>query len=69
MCRSPTHTAEEERHFTELALRLIDLVDARTRAIVAEKIAGYAERTGGGAAAAAARSIMRSLPRQPHSPG
>ena len=27
--------------FTELALRLIDLVDAQTRAIVADKIAGY----------------------------
>src|SRR6185312_8222861 len=35
------HTEQEEQHFTELALRLIDLVDAGTRAIVAEKIAGY----------------------------
>jgi hypothetical protein len=39
--QKPTHSAEEERHFTELALRLIDLVDKRTRSIVAEKIAGY----------------------------
>ena len=38
----PTHSADEDRHFTELALRLFDLVDAPTRAIVAEKIAGYA---------------------------
>src|SRR6478752_10179052 len=35
------HTEQEKRHFTELALRLIDLVDAQTRAIVANKIAGY----------------------------
>ncbi len=41
MCRSPAHTEQEEKHFTELALRLIDLVDAKTRAIVADKIAGY----------------------------
>ncbi|MGZ5841076.1 MAG: hypothetical protein ACXWJ8_03970 [Xanthobacteraceae bacterium] len=36
-----THTEEEEQHFTKLALRLIDLVDAQTRAVVAGKIAGY----------------------------
>jgi uncharacterized protein (DUF2336 family) len=36
-----THTAQEEQHFTELALRLIDLVDAKTRAAIADKIAGY----------------------------
>jgi hypothetical protein len=36
------HSADEDRHFTELALRLFDLVDAPTRAIVAEKIAGHA---------------------------
>ena len=35
--QKPTHSAEEERHYTELALRLIDLVDARTRSIVAER--------------------------------
>ena len=34
------HTHQEEQQFTELALRLIDLVDAKTRAIVADKIAG-----------------------------
>ena len=39
--QKPRHTEQEEQHFTELALRLIDLVDAGTRAIVAEKIAGY----------------------------
>lgn len=35
------HTEQEEKHYTELALRLIDLVDAKTRAIVADKIAAY----------------------------
>src|SRR5436190_23566726 len=36
-----THTEQEEQHFTKLALRLIDLVDANTRIVVANKIAGY----------------------------
>jgi hypothetical protein len=36
-----THTEQEEQHFIKLALRLIDLVDAKTRIIVANKIAGY----------------------------
>src|SRR5439155_1338460 len=36
-----THTEQEEQHFIKLALRLIDLVDAKTRAVVANKIAGY----------------------------
>src|SRR5665213_2331404 len=39
--QKPHHTEQEAEHFTELALRLIDLVDAPTRAIVANKIAGY----------------------------
>jgi len=39
--QKPTHTEQEEQHFTKLALRLIDLVDANTRIIVANKIAGY----------------------------
>ena len=39
--QKPTHTEQEEQHFTKLALRLIDLVDAKTRIIVANKIAGY----------------------------
>lgn len=37
----PNHTEQEERHYTELALRLIDQVDAPTRAIVATKLANY----------------------------
>ena len=39
--QKPAHTEQEAKHYTELALRLIDLVDARTRTVVAEKIAGY----------------------------
>ena len=52
--QKPTHSADEERHYTELALRLIDLVDRRTRSIVAEKIAGYAN-----APAAVRRRLLR----------
>jgi hypothetical protein len=36
------HTPEEERHYIELAIRLIEQVDAATRAIVAGRLAGYA---------------------------
>jgi len=37
----PAHTLEEERHYTELALRLLDGVDTQTRAVVAQKLAAY----------------------------
>jgi hypothetical protein len=39
--QKPKHTEAEERQFTALALRLIESVDAPTRAIVAEKLAAY----------------------------
>src|ERR1700751_2337322 len=39
--QKPVHTAEEERHYTELALRLIDAVDVTTRATAARKLAAY----------------------------
>jgi hypothetical protein len=39
--QKPTHTADEERHYTELALRLLDAVDAGTRAAIAERLARY----------------------------
>ncbi len=39
--QKPTHTAEEDRHYTELALRLLDAADTRTRAAVAECLAHY----------------------------
>jgi hypothetical protein len=36
-----THTADEERHYTELALRLLDAVDVTTRAAVAARLARH----------------------------
>ncbi len=36
-----THTADEERHYTELALRLLDGVDVSTRATVAARLAKH----------------------------
>jgi len=48
------HTAEEERHYTELMLRLIDAVDQSTRAMLAKKIATYP-----GAPPAVARRLAR----------
>jgi hypothetical protein len=36
-----THTADEERHYTELALRLLDGVDVATRATVAARLAKH----------------------------
>jgi hypothetical protein len=38
----PAHSAEEEQHYTELALRLIDGADLATRRIVATRLAAYA---------------------------
>jgi Uncharacterised protein conserved in bacteria (DUF2336) len=36
-----SHTAEEERHYTELALRLLEAVDTPTRVAVARRFARY----------------------------
>jgi hypothetical protein len=36
-----THTPDEERHYTELALRLLDAVDAPTRASIAGRLARH----------------------------
>src|SRR5277367_2655232 len=36
-----THTADEKRHYTELALRLLDGVDVATRATVAARLAKH----------------------------
>ena len=36
-----THTPDEERHYTELALRLLDAVDVATRAAVAARLARH----------------------------
>ena len=39
--QKPTHSENEEAEYTRMALRLLDHVDAKTRAMVAGKIAGY----------------------------
>lgn len=36
-----THTSDEERHYTVLALRLLDSVDVKTRAAVAVRLANH----------------------------
>jgi uncharacterized protein (DUF2336 family) len=54
--QKPAHSSEEERHYTELALRLIDTVDLATRVTVAKKIAGFA-----GAPPAVARRLARDV--------
>lgn len=54
--QKPVHSSEEERHYTELVLRLIDSVDLPTRAAVAKKIAVYA-----GAPPAVARRLARDV--------
>jgi hypothetical protein len=60
----PTHTVEERRQYVELALRLIDKVDASARAQVANLLAGHAaapaeirERLGGAHATAAGQLL------------
>ena len=40
--QKPAHTLAEERHYTELALRLLDAVDVATRQAVAESLTRYA---------------------------
>lgn len=54
--QKPTHSSEEERHYTELALRLIDSVDLATRVTVAKKLAAYP-----GAPPAVARRLARDV--------
>lgn len=39
--QKPVHSIEEERHYIELAVRLIDQVDAATRSIVAARLVKY----------------------------
>lgn len=39
--QKPAHTPAEDRHYTELALRLIEEVDATTRAAVAMRLRNY----------------------------
>jgi hypothetical protein len=39
--QKPAHTADEERHYTELALRLLDTADIGSRIAVAQRLAHY----------------------------
>lgn len=39
--QKPSHSVEEERHYVELALRLIEVVDAGTCAAVAARLSSY----------------------------
>src|SRR5256885_7588523 len=51
-----SHSSEEERHYTELALRLIDSIDLATRGTIAKKLAAY-----GGAPHAVVRRLARDV--------
>ncbi|MGA8157683.1 MAG: DUF2336 domain-containing protein, partial [Rhodoplanes sp.] len=61
-----SHTSEEERQFIELALRLIDAVDAETRAAAARRLSDYP-----GAPAEIVRrlavNLSQSVAQKPHS--
>ncbi|MFY9624859.1 MAG: DUF2336 domain-containing protein [Rhodoplanes sp.] len=61
-----SHTSEEERQFIELALRLIDAVDAETKAAAARRLSDYPE-----APAEIVRrltvDLSRSVAQKPHS--
>src|SRR5205085_6843379 len=52
--QKPAHSSEEERHYTELALRLIESVDLATRATIAKKLGAYT---------AAPHAVVRRLAR------
>jgi hypothetical protein len=41
--QKPAHSREEEQHYTELALRLIEAVDVATRRTVAVRLASYGQ--------------------------
>lgn len=55
--QKPLHTPDEERHYTELALRLLDEVDANVRIVVAARLAAYPA-----APLAVLRRLARDLP-------
>jgi hypothetical protein len=66
--QKPSHTPEEDRHFTELALRLIEVVDEATCAAVAVRLANYPgapaaviDRLAGAAPRAAAKKDQGSI--------
>ena len=52
----PVHSADEERHYTELALRLLDVVDLPVRVAVAIKLSAFS-----GAPVAVLRRLTRDV--------
>jgi hypothetical protein len=58
--QKPLHSREEERHYTELALRLIEVVDTPTRRAVAMRLAGYRQ---------APAAVVERLERDASEPG
>lgn len=63
--QKPTHTAEEEHHFSTLALRLIDEVDGQTRATVAQKLTAYGAAPAPVLAKLSARDAAEGPPDRP----
>jgi hypothetical protein len=55
-----SHSLEEERQFVELAVRIVDAVDAETRAAVARRLSDYP---------GAPDEILRRVAEKPHSAG
>lgn len=52
----PAHSADEERHYTELALRLLEVVEAPVRAAIAARLAAFS-----GAPVAVLRRLARDV--------
>lgn len=57
--QKPSHSPEEERQFTELSLRLIDVVDIPTRLVIAQRLHRY-----GRAPAMVMRALEGRMPGQ-----
>jgi hypothetical protein len=66
--QKPMHSAEEDRQFTELALRLIDVVDEPTRAVVTERIASHPGAPEAVRLRLLGDQIALSAPNAPHGP-
>jgi hypothetical protein len=66
--QKPAHTADEERHYTELALRLLDAADLSTRTAVARRLAHYTSPPRRVLARLAADNSLANGQRQPRWP-
>ena len=65
--QKPAHSAEEETQYVELALGLIDAVDAPTRAVVADRLSAYPAAPA--AILAKLGDPLRAAGRPTHKPG